>query len=94
MKCDYCDVDYASDSDTRRPISGLCIFLNGNLITWSSKKQPCVSRSSVEAEYRALVSLAKEIRWATFIYRDLTYPIYHTLQSIVITIQPYLWPII
>lgn len=42
------------------------VFVGGYLVTWSSKKQNIVSRSSVEANYRALASLATDITWFTF----------------------------
>ena len=42
-----------------------------NLISWCTKKQPKVSRSSTEAEYRALALLAAETVWVTYILRKL-----------------------
>lgn len=50
----YTDADWASDVMDRRSTSGHCSFLWGNLVSWRSKKQPVVSRSSAEAEFRAL----------------------------------------
>ena len=45
-------------------------FDPNNLISWSAKRQPTVSRSSTEAEYRALGSMAQEITWLSFLLRD------------------------
>ena len=50
--------------DDRKSVSGICIFLGGNLITWSSQKQKVVARSSTEAEYRALTSADADLVWA------------------------------
>ncbi|KAK2999542.1 hypothetical protein RJ639_023205 [Escallonia herrerae] len=50
----YTDADWAGSSVDRRSISGYCTYVWGNLVTWRSKKQPVVARSSAEAEFRAL----------------------------------------
>ncbi|RVW45693.1 Retrovirus-related Pol polyprotein from transposon RE1 [Vitis vinifera] len=50
----YPDADWAGNIINRRSTSGYCSFVWGNLVTWRSKKQSVVARSSAEAEYRAL----------------------------------------
>ena len=50
----FTDVDWAGAVDDRKSTSGYCTFVGGNLVTWKSKKQSVVARSSVEAEYREL----------------------------------------
>ncbi|CAA7036250.1 unnamed protein product [Microthlaspi erraticum] len=67
----YCDSDYAGCKDTRRSTSGFCTMLGSNLISWSAKRQQTVSKSSTEAEYRALTAAAQEITWLSFLLRDL-----------------------
>ncbi|RVW43055.1 Retrovirus-related Pol polyprotein from transposon RE2 [Vitis vinifera] len=67
----FCDADWAGCINTRRSTSGYCIFLGANCISWSSKRQPIVFRSSAEAEYRSLASNAAEITWLTFLLYDI-----------------------
>lgn len=59
----YSDSNWAGDSIDRRSTCGFNIFLNGCLISWSSKKQSIVALSSSEAEYIGLTHCAKEIIW-------------------------------
>ncbi|PKU64015.1 Retrovirus-related Pol polyprotein from transposon TNT 1-94 [Dendrobium catenatum] len=59
----YSDSDWASDSTTRRSVTGYCAYLGNNLVSWCVKKQTTVARSSTEAEYRALATAASDIIW-------------------------------
>ena len=67
----FCDADWASDSKDRRSTTGYCMFVGGNLVAWKSKKQHVVSRSSAEAEYRAMASAASEIVWLKALVEEL-----------------------
>jgi len=67
----YSDTDWAGCPNTCQSTIGYAIFLGSNLISWSSKKQSIVSRSSVEAEYRSLAVTTANIAWLVQLLRDL-----------------------
>ncbi|PKU81867.1 Retrovirus-related Pol polyprotein from transposon TNT 1-94 [Dendrobium catenatum] len=66
----YSDADWASDPLTRKSTSGFCTFLGDTLISWTVKKQPTVSRSSTESEYRALASATADTIWIKRLLAD------------------------
>jgi hypothetical protein len=66
----YSDATWASDPSDRRSVTGFCLFLGSSLLTWKSKKQTGVSRSSTEAELRAMASTAEEIIWLRWLLAD------------------------
>ncbi|XP_026454355.1 uncharacterized protein LOC113355653 [Papaver somniferum] len=59
----YSDSDWTGDVTDRRSITGYCVFWGDSFISWRSKKQTIVSRSSAEAEYQALTHTTSEIIW-------------------------------
>ncbi|PRQ17191.1 putative RNA-directed DNA polymerase [Rosa chinensis] len=67
----YSDSDWAGNSIDRKSTTGYCTFIGGNLVTWKSKKQTVVARSSAEAEYRAMASIACELIWLKTLLGDL-----------------------
>jgi hypothetical protein len=66
----YFDAMWASDPSERRSLSTYCVFLGGSLIAWKTKKQITVSRSSVEAELRAMALLTAEVTWLRWLLAD------------------------
>src|SRR3954467_2441975 len=62
---------WASDPSDRHSLSAYYVFLGGSLIAWKRKKQTTVSRSSVEAELRAMTLLTAEVTWLRWLLTDL-----------------------
>ncbi|XP_070681820.1 uncharacterized mitochondrial protein AtMg00810-like [Malus domestica] len=71
----FSDADWAGDPNDRRSTTGFVVYLGSNPISWSSKKQQTVSKSSTEAEYRALSSTAAELDWIKQLLSFLQIPI-------------------
>lgn len=83
----YCDTDWATCKRTRCSITGYCIYLSSTPISWKSKKQTIVSKSSSEAEYRSLALTVCELQWISYLLKDfsifphLSIPLYCDNQS-------------
>jgi hypothetical protein len=67
----FCDANWVGYLDTRRSIIGHCIFIGDALVSWKSKKQQTVSRSSAKSKYRAMASTCCEVTWLFSLLKDL-----------------------
>ncbi|CAL9017564.1 unnamed protein product, partial [Prunus brigantina] len=65
------DSDWAGDINTRRSTTGFVVYLGSNPVSWQSKKQGSVSRSSTEAEYKALANASADVVWIRQLLVDL-----------------------
>lgn len=59
----YSDADYATCLDTRRSFSGYIFKFGEAAISWRSRKQDCVTTSTVESEYVALSLASRQLKW-------------------------------
>ena len=78
--CGFTDADWAGSITDRKSTSGYFTFVGGNLVTWKSKKQKVVARSSAEAEYRGMAHGVCELLWIRTLLLDLGFELKNTMQ--------------
>lgn len=71
----YSDASWVLEKDDSRSQYGFAIYHGSNLISWTSRKQKVVARSSTESEYRALAYTAAELIWLKQLLHKLHFPI-------------------
>ncbi|KAL2245981.1 UNVERIFIED_CONTAM: Secreted RxLR effector protein [Sesamum indicum] len=71
----YCSTERANCMDSKRSLTGYCVFLGSSLISWKTKKQTTIACSTAEAEYRGLGTPTCELRWISYLLQDLHIPI-------------------
>ena len=69
----FCDADWVGCKDDRHSTSGFAIYMGANLLSWGAKKQATISRSTAEAEHRALASTTTELIWFTNLLKSIGY---------------------
>ncbi|RZC09046.1 Retrovirus-related Pol polyprotein from transposon RE2 [Glycine soja] len=74
----YTNADWGGCPNTRKSTSGYCVFLGDNLLSWSSKRQPILSCSSAEVEYRGVANVVSESCWLRNLLLELHCPV-HTV---------------
>ena len=70
----FSDADWVGCVDGRRSTGGFAVFLGDNLVSWTARKQATVSRSSTEAEYKALANATSEMMWIQKLLTELQVP--------------------
>lgn len=71
----YSDDDWAGYPNSRRSTSRYCVYLGDYLVSWSSKQQITVSRSSADVEYRAVAHVVAECCCLCQLLAELHHPL-------------------
>nr|XP_016457171.1 PREDICTED: uncharacterized mitochondrial protein AtMg00810-like [Nicotiana tabacum] len=67
----FCDADWATCPMTRKSVSGFVVKIGDSLLSWKSKKQSTISKSSAEAEYRSMGTAIAEVVWLIGLFGEL-----------------------
>ena len=59
----YSDASWITSVSDNKSTSGWIFTLGGCAISWASKKQTCISHSTMESEFIALAAAGKEAKW-------------------------------
>jgi transposase InsO family protein len=82
----WSDADWATNSDNRRSITGYVVQVDGDIVSWHSKQQTIVAKSTCEAEMYALSAAVSEAKWIRMFVRELVgqqqAPVIHTVAHV------------
>ena len=67
----YTDADWGGDLDTRKSTTGYIIKIDGNTISWTSRRQASITLSTAEAEYMAITDATKEVLWTRQLIKEI-----------------------
>ncbi|KAL4582707.1 hypothetical protein LXL04_007266 [Taraxacum kok-saghyz] len=67
----FSDSDWGGVTTAGRSTTAYILYLGSNIISWKSTRQKSVSRSSTEAEYKALANAAAELSWVQNLLTEL-----------------------
>jgi hypothetical protein len=68
----WSDSDYAGDLDDRKSTSGYVFMIGSKVVSWSSKKQPIFTLSTIEAEFIASANSACQGIWLSRILAQIS----------------------
>jgi hypothetical protein len=67
----YSDLDWVGNPDDQRSTTGYSFGIGSGIVSWRSKKQPTISLSSTEEEYKALCATTCEVVWLRRLLKDI-----------------------
>ena len=71
----YTDADWAGCATTHFSTSGFSLYIGDNLVSWSAKRQPTVSRSSAQVEYKGVTNVVAEACWLHNLLLEMGHPV-------------------
>ena len=70
----FYDSDWYTCNDSRQSVTSFSVYFGNSLISWKSKKQGIISKSSYEAEYGAMTTVTCEIQWLVYLLHNFNFP--------------------
>jgi Reverse transcriptase (RNA-dependent DNA polymerase) len=71
----YCDADWGGNKEDRKSTTGYCVFINGSLISWNTRKQQTVALSSAEAELMGICEVVKEVLYLKMLIEEIGFKV-------------------